>query len=144
MFILLIKGAADLSFIISSDKDINIEALMISRVPYVTIAVAVITASYKVARVFISEIMKINNQRLSLTKISIIAKDVSFSSEHGLSLTDEESYQLRTNLKMQMLRDHLKDYLSKDFTIELPKRLLGIFPAGKEKVTVKPEAIATE
>jgi Skp family chaperone for outer membrane proteins len=139
MFVLLVKGAADLTVVVSKNPSINIEAMMISRVPYVLIATAIITACYKIARVFISEIMKINTQRLSLTKLSIIAKDVSSSAEFGLELQDSEIYKLRTDLKMQLLRDHLKDYLSKDFTVELPSRLFGVFPLGKQKIRGKIE-----
>ncbi|MEP6785038.1 MAG: hypothetical protein ABI898_04770 [Sphingomonadales bacterium] len=51
MFILLIRGAADLTTVITNDPKVNIQALMISRVPYVTISIAIITACYKIARV---------------------------------------------------------------------------------------------
>ena len=84
--------------------------------PYVIIATGIITASYKLARVFVAEIMRINQQRLNLSKISIIATDASNTSQGGLSdLSDRELYELRTDLKMQLLRDHLKEYLSSDF-----------------------------
>ncbi|WP_375421124.1 hypothetical protein [uncultured Sphingomonas sp.] len=137
MFILLVRGSADLSIIISENPKINIQAIMLSRLPYVAIAVARVTASYKIARVFISEIININNQRLSLTKLSIIAKDISNAAEFDRNINDEDIYRLRTDLKMQLLRDHLKDYISKDFKIELPRRLLGVVPFGTEKVSAK-------
>jgi len=83
---------------------------------YVIIATGLIIASYKLARVFIAEIMRINEQRLNLSKISIIATDASNTSQGGLSnLSDRELYELRTDLKMQLLRAHLKEYLSSDF-----------------------------
>jgi hypothetical protein len=88
------------------------------------ISLAIITACYKIARSFISEMIKINNQRLNLTKISIIAKDVSMASEHDLNLSDEDIYRLRSELKMQLLKDHLKEYLSKGFTVPMPQSLL--------------------
>jgi hypothetical protein len=84
------------------------------------------------------QLIKINDQKLSLTKISIIAKEVSDSAEKTLNLTEEDIYRLRTDLKMQLLKDHLKDYLSKDFTIELPQQLIGyrfgIFKISKDDV----------
>ena len=123
MFGILIWGAADLSTVFTKDADYNITAVALSRLPYVTISLAIITASYQIARVFITEMIKINNQRLSLTKISIIAKDVSSASEAGLNLDDEDIYRLRTELKMKMLGDHLKEYISKDFTTELPQHI---------------------
>lgn len=137
MFVLLVRGAADLTTVVTEKPNVNIQTLMISRIPYVIVAGTIITACYKIARVFIAEIMKINTQRLSLTKLSIIAKDVSSSAEYDLDLNDVEIYKLRTEFKMQLLKDHLKEYLSRDFTIELPTRLLGIIPIGRERVSAK-------
>lgn len=54
-------------------------------------------------------------QRLNLTKISIIAKDVSDASEDDLSLDDAARYEHRTHLKMNLLREHLKGYLAEDY-----------------------------
>lgn len=129
MFILLVNGAANLTTVITQGSNINIEALMLSRIPYVVISLGIITACYKIARVFISELIKINNQRLNLTKISIIAKDVSTSAEHDLHLNEEDTFRLRADLKMQLLKDHLKDYLSKDFKMEFPRRIILGLPS---------------
>jgi hypothetical protein len=141
MFVLLINGAADLTTLLQRHPDAKIQDVMVSRVPYVTIAVAIITACYKFARAFFLELIKINTQRLSLTKISIIARDVSSSAEHGLELTEEERYKLRTELKMELLRDHMKEYLSKDFKVRLPTRILGMAPFGHKDVEVEVEGI---
>ena len=69
--------------------------------------------------------IKINQQKLSLTKVSIIAKDIASASENGLNLNDHELFQLRSHLKMNMLRDHMKEYLSKDFEIPLPENIVS-------------------
>jgi hypothetical protein len=141
MFVLLVRGAADLTTVISNNANVNIEALMLSRAPYVTISLAIITACYKISRAFIMEMIKINNQRLGLTKISIIAKDVSSAAEQGLNLTDEDAYRLRTELKMNLLKDHLKDYISKDFKVELPRQIIGI---NFRKENTPPAAVESE
>ena len=53
----------------------------------------------------------------------IIATDISDASAEGLTeLSEEDLWQLKTRLKMDMLRDHLKDYLSKDFQLVEKKR----------------------
>lgn len=142
MFVLLIKGAADLTTVLDDHPNSKITDIMISRVPYVTIAVAVITACYKLSRAFFMELIKINTQRLNLTKISIVARDVSAASEQGLNLTDEDIYKLRTELKMEMLRDHLKEYLSKDFKFTLPNRILGMAPWGEKSSDIQVESAA--
>lgn len=130
MFVLLIQGAANLTTIYSTNPNLNISAIVLSRAPYVTIALAIITACYKISRSFILEMVRINNQRLSLTKIAIIAKDVSASAATGLDLNEEDIYRLRTELKMQLLRDHMKEYLSKDFKIELPRQIVSALSIG--------------
>lgn len=113
---LLLFNAADLTTVIDKSETVNIMSIFLTRLPFVLIAMGIVAASYKLARAFILEIMRINQQRLSLSKISIIATDASNTSQDGLSdLTDLQLYELRTDLKMQMLRDHLKEYLSSDF-----------------------------
>lgn len=113
---LLVFNAANLTTVLEKNEQVSILSILVTRVPYVVITSAIIAASYKLAKILIAEIMRINQQRLNLSKISIIATDVSNSSQEGLgNLTDQEIYTLRTDLKMQLLRDHLKDYLSEDF-----------------------------
>jgi len=109
--------AADLSSVITNDPDANIWGIFLTRLPYVAVCASILAASYKLAKIFISEIIKINEQRLNLSKISIIAKDVNNSSTEGLDLSDQEKANLNTQLKMDMLRDHLKSYLTNDFSI---------------------------
>lgn len=132
MFGMLVNGAANLTTIITDNPEVDIQTAMISRIPYVTIAVTIITACYKLARAFFMELIKINTQRLNLTKISIIARDISYSSEQSLDLTSEETYKLRTELKMDMLRDHMKEYISKDYKPLLPSRVIGLIDLGKK------------
>lgn len=113
---LLVFNAANLTTVFDEVDGAKIWSILITRIPYVIIATAIITASYKLAHVFVAEIMRINQQRLNLSKISIVATDASNTSQEGLTdLSDRELYELRTDLKMQLLRDHLKEYLSSDF-----------------------------
>lgn len=107
--------ASELSGLTSIPQDISIWEVLIARIPYVLVCGALLASSYKLARVFIAEIIRINEQRLNLTKISIIAKDVSDASEDGLSLDDAARYEHRAHLKMNLLREHLKGYLAKDY-----------------------------
>lgn len=113
---LLVFNAANLTTVFDEVEGAKIWSILLTRIPYVIIATAIIMASYKLARVLILEIMRINQQRLNLSKISIVATDASNTSQEGLTeLSDRELYELRTDLKMQLLRDHLKEYLSSDF-----------------------------
>lgn len=119
---LLVFNAANLTTVVDENDNARIFSILVTRLPYVIIATAIIGAAYKLAALFIGEIMRINQQRLNLSKVSIIATDVSQASEEALTgLSDEEIYGLRTRLKMEMLRDHLKEYLSKDFSPTIGK-----------------------
>jgi hypothetical protein len=122
MFAILVEGGVDLTTRITGEESVNILAILVSRMPFVVVAATIITACYYLARMFILEMVRVNRQKLSLSKIGIIAKDISHSTEHDLNLSDEEKQERRLRFKMDMLRDHLKDYLSKDFEPSLPKR----------------------
>ena len=123
IFVLLISGAVDLTTKITDSQNINIQALVVSRFPFVIVAIAVITACYKLSRAFTLELMNVNRQRLNLTKISIIAKDVSNSIEFDSNMTEDEKYQKRLALKMDLLREHLKTYISTDFNPTMPSTI---------------------
>ena len=107
--------ASELSHLGNLPANISIWEVLIARIPYVLACGAIVASSYKLARVFISEIIRINEQRLNLTKVSIVAKDVSDASEDGLDLDDADLYEHRTHLKMDLLRSHLKGYLADDY-----------------------------
>ena len=128
MFYKLIDGAADLTTVLDLHPEAKIQDILLSRAPYVTIAIAIITACYQLAHAFFLELMRINTQRLNLTKISIIARDVTSSAEYGLDLTEAERFKLHAELKMELLRDHMKEYLSKDFKTNLPTKIIQIIP----------------
>jgi hypothetical protein len=111
----LFSKASELSHLENMPANFSVWEVLIARFPYVLICGALIASSYKLAQVFIHEIIRINEQRLNLTKISIIAKDVSDASEDGLSMDDVARYEHRTHLKMDLLRSHLKGYLAEDY-----------------------------
>jgi regulator of replication initiation timing len=111
----LFSNAADLTVVYKEQDNVSIWFILLTRLPFVAIAITLIHACYKLAKVFIAEIMRINQQRLNLSKISIIATDVSSASLEGLDPTEDQIYQARTQLKMELLREHLKDYISENY-----------------------------
>lgn len=136
MFWMLVRGAADLTTKITGSESINLAALAVSRGPYVIIACTIITASYYLSKLLVLEMVRISRQRLALTKISIIAKDISSSIDYDLSLSEDEKYNTRLILKMDMMKNHLKEYLSSDFVPTLPNNIapsLGLLNPGNWK-----------
>ncbi|OHV76671.1 hypothetical protein [Rhizobium sp. LCM 4573] len=88
---------------------------LLSRVPYVVISFAVLAVCYTLLNRLISEIIGINRRRQDLFKISIIATDVSYASQHGLEISDETAYNLRTETKMELLKEHLRQHIGDEF-----------------------------
>ncbi|KYZ87438.1 hypothetical protein A3Q32_12450 [Alcanivorax sp. KX64203] len=118
---MLFLNAADLTHY-SSRENRAVWEIIISRIPYVSVCAAILAACYKLSRIFISEIMRINEQRLNLTKVGIIAKDVTDACNDGLELDDEIRYENRVRLKMELLREHLKNYIGEEYEYNPKKK----------------------
>lgn len=97
---------------------------LLSRSPYVVVSATILGISYSIIRGLISEIVNINRRRQELFKISIIATDISYASQRGLDLEPDQLYELRTQTKMEMLKEHLKMNVGDDFTYS-PGRALA-------------------
>jgi hypothetical protein len=85
-------------------NDIKILDYLISRIPYAIISIAILTVCYSLLYRLFAEIININRRKQDLFKVSIIATDVSVASQANLGLTEAESYFLRTQTKMELLR----------------------------------------
>lgn len=105
---LLFNGAVDLSLIDYNADNVNLVDVLLSRLPFVIVTSAIIVASYLISRMFAVKIFEINSQRLRFSEIGIIAKDISHASTDHLNLKDQDKYELRTKLKMDLLRHHMK------------------------------------
>ena len=81
----------------------------------VLVAVTLIEACAYVVGRLVFEVVRINRQRLDFAKLSIIAKDVSAASARSTALTDGEVFDLETKLKMELLREHMKNYTGAEF-----------------------------
>ncbi|MBP0482430.1 hypothetical protein [Sagittula salina] len=113
----LFFSAIDLTVIWrDTGEEIDVWSIFLTRLPFVIVAVTLLeVCGYTVGR-FIYEIIKINRQRIAMQKLSIIAKDISTLSAKNTELTDDEIFERETALKMELLRDHLKDDLTQDFS----------------------------
>lgn len=78
--------------------------LLLLRFPYVVVALAIITASWKISVRFIEEMVKVYRQRLDLSKVSIIAKDISDAASSENDLSPEETADNYMWVKMTALR----------------------------------------
>jgi hypothetical protein len=127
----------------TSNGNIGIIDYLISRTPYVSVSAAVLAVCYTVLHRLISEIISINRRRQDLFKISIIATDVSYASQDGMNLTDEQRYNLRTQTKMEMLKEHLRLHLGKEYSYDPQIKYLEKLSAIPLKQPADNDAIAT-
>lgn len=100
----------------------NVFEFLISRTPYVIVSFAILAVCYTIINRLISEIIGINRRRQDLFKVSIIASDVAYASQHDIDIDPEEAYNLRNQTKMELLKEHLKQHIGEDFTYK-PKSL---------------------
>ncbi|MCE5974934.1 hypothetical protein LZA78_15730 [Sinirhodobacter sp. WL0062] len=112
----LFTSAIDLTQLWRKEENIDTWTVFLTRIPFVVVAIAILEVCGYVVGRLVFEIIKINRQRLSLSKLSIIAKDVSTASAHNTAMTDEELFHKETELKMELLRDHMKEYVSEEFS----------------------------
>ncbi len=123
MSYVLVYGGAYLTTILKVENDAQLWTIFWSRIPFVLAVSSVMFVAYEVSNIFIRKIMEINQQILDFAKIGIIAKDVSETSSINLDLTDEEKFELRTKLKMDMLKSHLSKDLGKKFEINIKPKI---------------------
>ncbi|MGR3364123.1 MAG: hypothetical protein ACU0CY_08085 [Maritimibacter harenae] len=130
---LLLFDAHNLAPIIDENDRAKVFSIFMTRIPYVVVATAIIGSMFKIAQLLISQVIRIDDQTRALAKVSIIATDVNGASEEGLNLSDEEKYHLRTGLKMDLLRDHLKHYISDSFSYSNSDRIASRVAFLKER-----------
>lgn len=111
----LFSGAVDLTQIWREEENIDIWTVFLTRLPFVIIAFALLEVCGYVVGRLVFEIIKINRQRLSLSKLSIIAKDISTAASHTLELSEDERFEKEVQLKMELLREHMKEYIGQEF-----------------------------
>lgn len=131
---ILVYGSSDLTLILKLEEEAQLWTIFWSRIPFVIAIGTVVFVSYEISNIFIRKIMEINQQKLDFTKIGIIAKDVSETSSIDLDLNDEEKFELRTKLKMDMLKSHLSKDLGKNFEINIKPNILDKWFNRNKKV----------
>lgn len=85
------------------------------RIPFTLVLGAVIFYSWILISKLFGRIFEIHNDRLTLARLLIIAKDTVFSSAQGLDVSDEVKLRERSILKIQLLKGHLSRDLGSEF-----------------------------
>lgn len=113
---LIFFNAVNLTQLYKEVESIDIWTVFLTRIPFVLVAIAIIEASGYVVGRLVFEVIRINRQRVEFAKLSIIAKDVSAASAaKAEGMTEQEVFDAETQLKMELLREHMKNYVGNEF-----------------------------
>lgn len=134
------QGSADLSTIynpsLPDSEKIDITSIFWSRLPFAIIVISILFVSYEISKMFIKNIIHIHKQKRIFTKIGVIAKDVADSSIKDLDIEEKDKFELRTKLKMDLLKSHLKNDIGENYEYHVNTSLWEIF-MNKIKKTKK-------
>lgn len=81
--------------------------LFLSRLPLAFLLGLIMIASVRMLSTLLGKIFEIHQERLLLSKLSILAKDNSFFSATGVDVSSEIIYDKRVSLKMELLKEFL-------------------------------------
>lgn len=113
---LIFVNAVNLTQLYKEVESIDIWTVFLTRIPFVLVAIALIEASGYVVGRLVFEVIRINRQRVEFAKLSIIAKDVSAAAATRVEgMTEQEVFDAETQLKMELLREHMKNYVGNEF-----------------------------
>lgn len=106
--------------------------LFLSRLPLAFVLGGIIVLCIRLISNLLNKTFEIHQERLLLSKLSILAKDNSFSSAEGLEIEHGLVYDKRTSLKMELL----KEFLSGNYkgAAEKEKNLRNSFEDFKENL----------
>lgn len=88
-------------------KTVSAFDLFLSRLPLAFVLGSVILVCIRIIYTLLNKIFEIHQERLLLSKLSILAKDNSFSSAEGLDVPANLMYDKRVSLKMELLKEFL-------------------------------------
>jgi hypothetical protein len=131
-------GASNLTTIINTSDSISITTIFWSRIPFVLIVISILFVSYEISKIFIKNIIHIHKQKRIFTKIGILAKDVADQSILDLEIDEKEKFELRTKLKMDLLKSHLKNEIGEDYEYKVKTSLLEYIPYINNKINQVP------
>lgn len=102
----LLKGAWNVAQI-HVDTPQQAYALFLQRAPYTTATILAVTLLLKLLDAMVKKVMAIHEERLALAKLLVIAKDTVFAASSGLEVSDDEIFNQRLQVKMELLKAYL-------------------------------------
>jgi hypothetical protein len=138
----LLMGAVDLSVKYVKEPNLDLITIFVTRLPYLTICGSILALCYTAINFLFNRISVIYAERLDFAKIGILAKDVASASAHDISFADEQLYEARTYLKIQMLKSYLSGNIGA--FVYHPRKFDGANVTEAPQAQSNPESIDPE
>lgn len=122
------------------DSTSDVVAAFLLRIPFAAVVGGAIYYSWKIAHAFMRKIFSIQEERLTLAKLLILAKNTVFSTAEDLGIDPAEKFHMRTRLKIEMLKSHLASNLGSK--LNMPELEVSN-KAGSESATAPASATAS-
>lgn len=113
---LIHNGASNLVFTHYATREDMISALLL-RIPLAVALGAAIYYSWLIGAAFLRKIFSIQEERLTLAKLLVLAKNTVFSTADDLGIDPKEKFYLRTRLKIELLKSHLSKDIGTDMKL---------------------------
>lgn len=123
----LVIAITALSLLYTGAKDLLVQpfegaqevfASFILRLPFAAVMSGTLLASLALARFMFRRILSINEERLTLAKLLILAKETVFSTAEATNISADEKFRARVEVKLEMLKAYLANSLG-NFSIKL-------------------------
>lgn len=111
MGVCVIYNGANTFLLTHYEATSDVVAAFLLRIPFAAVVGGAIYYSWKIAQAFMTKIFSIQEERLTLAKLLILAKNTVFSTAEDLGIDPNEKFHLRTRLKIEMLKSHLASNL---------------------------------
>lgn len=111
----------------------DVFASFLLRLPFAAVISGALYGSLRIAQFTFSKILAIHEERLTLAKLLIIAKETVYSTASSLGVTDEEKFRARIEVKLEMLKAYLANSIG-DAKIKVSKT------ASTEKNVTPPQS----
>ncbi len=105
--IYLLDSGQDIWKLSTEIKEVGIKDLLLSKLPFTLLCLAVIQSLYSIAHTFIVKAIAIGRDRLQLSKSQLLAREAHDAIIKDLDIPKEVKYHYLLNLRMQMLKAHL-------------------------------------
>lgn len=118
---LILNGAVDLTVIYKKESVFDITSIVLTRLPFVLVSFFILEVSYFLAKALLYKVFEIQSQKLALSKLAILAKDVVDLSVTP-KITEEQMVEANLYLRMSLLKAYLSNEIGKDYEYPLKDR----------------------